>query len=161
MKDVSAIFDHYRVSARAIWNTVFWPDEDFRNWDSVDQFGEIRRILFSELVLAKLDTDWPLHDIFRIPIPFFRIVPSSQTIPILIQNPRPNAPSGYWDHPVNQVSRGDAEMHFLGYFDWNQLDYLDFRYYHVQIARFDAYAELVGREALVDRQQATVYMENE
>jgi hypothetical protein len=77
------------------------------------------------------------------------------------QNPRPNAPSGYWDHPVNQVSREDAEMHFLGYFDWNQLDYLDFRYYHVQIARCDAYAELVGREALVDRQQATVYMENE
>jgi hypothetical protein len=54
VKDVSNIFDHYRVSARAIWNTAFWPDPDFRNWDSIDQFHEIERLLFQELVLAKL-----------------------------------------------------------------------------------------------------------
>jgi hypothetical protein len=52
VKDVSSIFDHYRMSARAIWNTAFWPDQDFRNWDSIDQFHKIEELLFQELALA-------------------------------------------------------------------------------------------------------------
>jgi hypothetical protein len=54
VKDVTSIFDHYRMSARAIWNTA-WPDQDFRNWDSIDHFHEIEKLLFQELVLAKVD----------------------------------------------------------------------------------------------------------
>ena len=69
--DVSSIFDHYRMSARTIWNTAFWPDQDFRNWDSIDQFHQIEKLLFQELVLAKVDREWPLQDIFRNTIPFF------------------------------------------------------------------------------------------
>jgi hypothetical protein len=161
MRDVSGILDHYRVSARGIWNTAFWPDADFRNWDSVDRFDEIQRILFSELVLAKLGKEWPIDDVFRTPIPFLQVVPS-HTIPIMIQNPRPDRPIGYWDHPLNRISPGEAEMNFLGYFDWNRLDYVDFRYYHVKIARFDAKSELVGREALIDRlRHASVYLVEE
>jgi hypothetical protein len=95
MKDVSNILDHFRVSARSVWNTAFWPDADFRNWDSVEQFDEVQRILFSELVLAKLEKEWPAHDIFRIPIPFLQIVPSSESVPIMIQNSRPGRPRGY------------------------------------------------------------------
>jgi hypothetical protein len=158
MKDVSNILDHFRVSARSVWNTAFWPDADFRNWDSAERFDEIQRILFSELVLAKLQKEWPAGDIFRIPIPFLQIVQSSESVPIMIQNPRPGRPSGYWDHPVNQITKGEAELHFLECFDWNRLDYLDFRYYKVQIARFNARPELVGQEALIDRQYALVHL---
>jgi len=158
MKDVSNILDHFRVSARSVSNTAFWPDADFRNWDSAGQFDEIQRILFSELVLAKLHKEWPAGDIFRIPIPFLQIVPSSESVPIMIQNPRPGRPSGYWDHPVNQITKGEAELHFLECFDWNRLDYLDFRYYKVQIARFNARPELVGQEELIDRQYALVHL---
>jgi hypothetical protein len=161
MNDVSNILDHFRVSARSVWNTAFWPDADFRNWDSAEQFDEIQRILFSELVLAKLRKEWPARDIFRIPIPFLQIVPSSECVPIMIQNPRPGRPSGYWDHPVKQITRGEAELHFLECFDWNRLDYLDFRYYKVQIARLDARPELVGREALIDRQHSVVHLAGE
>lgn len=158
MRDISSIFDHYRISARGIWNTAFWPDPEFRNWDSVDRFNEIQRILFCELVLAKLGREWPVHDVLRIPIPFLLVVPSSDSVPIMIQNPRPDRPTGYWDHPVNRISPGEVEMHFLEYFDWNRLDYADFRYYRVKIARFDNKLELVGREALIDRQHAGVWL---
>jgi hypothetical protein len=161
MKDVSGVFDHYRISARSIWNMAFWPDADLRNWDSAEQFDEIQRILFRELVLEKLDRDWPLRDIFETPITFFHVVPRSKDVPIMIQNPRPGVPRGYWDHPVKGVSPGEAEMHFLGYFDWNRMDYADFRYYHVTIARFDAHAELVGREALIERMNADIYLAGE
>src|SRR5579862_9081001 len=150
MKDVTSVFDHYRISARAIWNTAFWPDEDHHNWDSIERFDEIKAILFNALVLAKLSRDWPTTQIFGKAIPFFQIVPICDA-PIMIQNPRPEAARGYWDHPVNRIKPGDAEMIFLGYFDWNVQDYLDFQYYHVEITKFAAQPELVGREALIER----------
>jgi hypothetical protein len=62
VEDISAVFDHYRVSARAIWNNAFWPDADLRDWDSVEQLGEIQRILFSELVLRNVAREWPAQD---------------------------------------------------------------------------------------------------
>ena len=160
MKDASDVFDHYRVSARAIWNTAFWPDADFRNWDSAEQFDEIQRILFRELVLRKVDKDWPLLEIFEVAIPFFQVVPSCNA-PIMIQNPRSEREKGYWDHPADRIKPGEAELLFLAYFDWNELDYRDLRYYRVKIARFDNHTELVGREALIDRQHATVHVTNE
>jgi hypothetical protein len=93
LKDVSGAFDHFRVSARGIWNSAFWPDPDFRNWDSDEAFGEIQRILFSELVLAKLSLDWPLTQIFRAAIPFFQLVPTFNAASIMIQ--RSETETGY------------------------------------------------------------------
>jgi hypothetical protein len=90
MRDVIGVLDHYRVSARGIWNAAFWPDPELRNWDSVDRFDDIQRILFSELVLGKLGRDWPIDDLFRIPILFLRVVPSAESMPIMMQNPRPD-----------------------------------------------------------------------
>jgi hypothetical protein len=164
VNDISRIFDHYRMSARAIWNTAFWPDQDFRNWDSIEQFHEIEKLLFQELVLAKVDREWPLQNIFRNAIRFFHVVPSHvqvHGIPILIQQPRPGTPTGYWDDPVNFVKPGQAELLFVAYFDWDEMDYIDLRYYRVKIARFDAHSELVGREALIERQHAAIHLTNE
>jgi hypothetical protein len=160
MKDISSAFDHYRVSARAIWNTAFWPDADFRNWDSVEQFDEIQRLLFRELVLGKVGREWPLENLFENAIPFFHVVPSCDA-PIMIQNPRSEKDSGYWDHPVNRVNPTEAELHFIAYFDWNRMDYADLRYYRVKITSFNAHSEVVGREALIDREHATVHIINE
>jgi hypothetical protein len=36
------------------------------------------------------------------------------------------------------------------------MDYADLRYYRVEITSFNAHAEVVGREALLDRQNAAV-----
>jgi hypothetical protein len=159
MRDISSIFDHYRVSASAIWNTAFWPDPDFRNWDSIDQFRDIEKLLFQELVLAKLEREWPLQKIFADAIPFFRVVPTIEHgTPIMIQKPRSGAPRGYWDDPVNAVKPAEAELIFIAYFDWNEMDYIDLRYYRVKIASFSAHPELIGREALIDRQSAAVQL---
>lgn len=162
MKDVSRVFDHYRSNARTLWNTAFWPDPDFQNWDSIDQFHEIEKLLFQELVLARLDREWPLCDLFVCAIPFFQVSPSiAHGTPILIQNPRPGAPTGYWDDPVNLIKPRQAELLFLAYFDWDQMDYIDLRYYRVKIVSFDSHPELIGREALIERQHATVHLTDE
>jgi len=160
--DVSGIFDHYRASARAIWNTAFWPDEDFRNWDSIDQFHEIEKLLFQELVLAKLDKEWPLQDLFRSAIPYFQIVPRiGHGTPIMIQKPRPGKPTGYWDDPVNLIKPAEAKLLFIEYFDWDRMDYIDLRYYRVKIVSCQTYPGLAGREALIERQHGTVHLINE
>ncbi|HEY2546827.1 MAG TPA: hypothetical protein VGI46_12235 [Candidatus Acidoferrum sp.] len=162
MRDVSGIFDHYRVSARAIWNTAFWPDADFRNWDSIEQFHEIEELLFQELVLAKLGREWRLQDVFKNAIPFFRVVPSiGHGTPIMIQNPRPGAPTGYWDDPLKLIRPEEAELLFIAYFDWNQMDYIDLQYYRVRVASFDAHPELVGLAALIERQHTAVHLVNQ
>ena len=64
------------MSARALWNTAFWPDPDFRNWDSIEQFHEIEKLLFQELVLAKVDREWPIQNLFGDSMPFFHVIPS-------------------------------------------------------------------------------------
>jgi hypothetical protein len=102
-----------------------------------------------------------LQSIFKDAIPFFQVVPAVETAPMMIQNPRPGKPRGYWDHPINRVSHREIEMHFVGYFDWNRMDYAELRYYHVLIARFDAHPDLVGREALIEREHASVFTSNE
>lgn len=159
MNEISGVFDHYRASARAIWNTAFWSDPDFRNWDSIDQFHQIEKLLFQELVLAKVDREWPLQSLFQNAIPFLRVVPAiADGTPIMIQKPRPGAHSGYWDDPVNLVKPSEIELQFIAYFDWNRMDYIDLRYYRVKIASFDAHPDLVGREALIERQHAAVYL---
>ena len=160
--DVSGIFDHYCTSARTIWNTAFWPDPDFRNWDSIDEFHQIEKLLFRALVLAKVDKEWPLQDLFASAIPFFQLVPKiPHGTPIMIQNPRPEAPTGYWDDPMNLVKPGQARLLFIAYFDWNQMDYIDLRYFRAKIASFDAHCELVGREALIERHHVSVYLANQ
>lgn len=159
MKDVSSVLDHFRVSAREIWNRAFWPDPDFRNWDSAEVFGEIQRILFGELVLAKLSLAWSPTEIFRVAIPFFRLVPTFGATSIMIQ--RSETERGYWDHPVREIKPGEAELHFIAYFDWNDLDYRDLRYYRVKIASFSTHPELAGREALLERQNFSIYLVGE
>lgn len=52
-------------------------------------------------------------------------------------------------------------MHFIAYFDWNRMDYVDFRYFRVKIAEFETQPELAGREALIDREHAAVHLMNE
>ncbi len=76
----------------------------------------------------------------------------------MIQRLSPETGSGYWDDPVDQVSVGKVEMHFLAVFDWNQLDYRNLKYYRVRIAAFAEQPHLVGREALIDRQCVSVFL---
>lgn len=151
MRDVTEIVDHYRITARSLWNTAFWTVSDLRTPEAREQFDEINLMLFDGLVLARLEQQVERAQLFCSPMPFLRVTPSSQTVPILI-NERP----GCWDHPVNSVDSDKVEMHFIEFFDWNQFDYVDFQYYRVKIAKLDGHPDVVVREALIERQYARV-----
>src|ERR1700733_10770367 len=156
MRNVSSILDHYRISARSVWNTAFWPNPEYRDWAFVADFQSIEKILFSALVLSKFDEAFPVDDIFQKPIPFLQVAPSTISVPIMI-----SPASGLWDDPVDRVGIEEVTMNFVAFFDWNHLDYRDLQYYKVRIARFDKQPHLVGREALLERQYASVFYVNE
>src|SRR5215472_713444 len=108
MRDVTEIVDHYRITARSLWNTAFWAVSDLRTPEAREQFEEMNLMLFDGLVLSRLEQQLERAQLFRSPMPFLRVTPSSQTVPILI-NERP----GCWDHPVNSVDSDKVEMHFI------------------------------------------------
>ncbi len=156
LRDITTIFDHYRVAARSVWNTAFWPDPDLHRWDFVDEFDSIRRILFDSLVLWRIDEEFPTEHMFRKPAPFLHVVPSPGRSPIMIQNPRGPLQSGYWDDPVREIESEGSEMHLIDFFDWDRMAVVDFRYYRVSIVRFDQNSHLIGREALIETQYARI-----
>jgi len=115
MEDVTGVFDHYRITVRSIWNTGFWPDPAFQDWEAQERFEEVSRILFDELVLTKLDLEWQISDIFRKPMPFFRIQPTSDYgCPVMIDREGDALTGGgVWNDPVNRLRPLEAELHFI------------------------------------------------
>jgi hypothetical protein len=161
LTDVTAIFDHYRVAARSIWNTAFWPDPEFREGFYIGKFEWIAKILFDSIVLAKLDMDFPSEDLFHKPVPFFQVIPNSTAAPIMIQVPHPPGAATPWGDPVNTIGNLGVETHFIEFFDWRQMAVRDFKYYRVRIMRFDGHPHLVGREALIEPLHVNVFFAEE
>jgi hypothetical protein len=159
MREVTAILNHYRSVSRTICNAGYWTQPQLRNWDSVDSFNDIRKLLFDSLVVAALKIDGACDiQLSAGQIPALRIVPlHAGPVPILIHRPREGDRNNYWDDPVKEIMATDAELHFLDYFDWNQMDFVDFQYYRVRIVKFSAHPHLVGREALLEHQYAKVF----
>src|SRR5579871_1485515 len=161
MKDVTSLFDHYRMTARSVWNNGFWPDPVLRNWESLEQFRLVMRILFDSIVLAKLDLEWPLEETFRKPMLFFRIEPISEYgCPFLVDRPGDAITGGgVWNDPECRLS-GASELGFIEFFDWDVLNCIDLHYYMAAIASFDSKPELVGRRALIERQYVKVLLDD-
>ena len=55
MREITNLFDHYRVVARSIWNTGFWSQQDLQTWDARDRFEQIKKLLFKALVAGQLE----------------------------------------------------------------------------------------------------------
>jgi hypothetical protein len=153
--------NHYRVIARSIWNTGFWADPEFRNWDSRDHFEQIMKLTFNALVVARTQETGCCADLSTMTHPIYQVVPLDPgPVPIMIHRPRENDRNMYWDDPVREVKPTNAEFHFLDYFDWNKMDYLDLQYYRVRIVAFDSQPHLIGREALLEHQHASVFLKD-
>jgi hypothetical protein len=158
MKNITDLMDHYRDVARLIWNFGFRAVPELQNWDSRDRFEEIKKLLFRSLVVERLDGWEPGHEISAETEQALHVVPSSaDSTPIMIHHPRERDRNRYWDDPVNRIRATDAELHFLDYFDWDDMASADFQYYRVRIGSFPAQPHLAGREALLEHKDATVF----
>jgi len=93
--EVDDLVNRFRLASRELRNHWFHPpDWDQSEWEVVEGFDEVERLLFETLVL------WPAGvqrvDYGR-PNPDTIVVPRTPA-PIMINRDR-GAESGYWDHP--------------------------------------------------------------
>ena len=148
--DITTRISRYREATRHLWNTAFHSEEV--DWDLRDGFSRVATELFTALVLEPLEAaDQRLPEMFEAdPQPLRRIAvePSSDRVGILVN--RHTRSSGDWDDPVNVLRRGEAEVRFVAFFDWNQLALRDFQYVLVRILSWPEHAHLVDRFALIE-----------
>jgi hypothetical protein len=164
-RDITELMEHYRETARHLWNTGYrWLEATPDTFLLVEDFEAIAPQLFRTFVLEELR-------FLRVPaepVPrtetgdraltsAFRVVPAGCGMDILINRETPRC--GYWDDPVNRVEPGEAELQFFEYFDYDVQGLRDFEYYEVLILRFDRHPHLVGRNALVRVRHSRVLLD--
>jgi len=150
MQDITEEVSRYREAARHLWNTTFRAGPV--SWDARDNFSRVASEMFSALVLDPLgSTENRLAEMFDPEPSHFqriRVVPASEQIQILIN--RASKANGYWDDPVNRLQRGEADIRFVRFLDWDELGQRDFEYAQVRIVKWKAHPHLVNRFALLE-----------
>lgn len=115
-KDVTTLFDTYRECARHIRNTYFSSIES-QDRDIVEDFDEVDRVLFQRLVLYRVTEAYDPALDRAVEENHFLIIPNGDRMPLMVA--RDKTP-GYWDHPVQYLERGDAQIAFREYWDWDE-----------------------------------------
>jgi len=145
-KDVTDLFETYRECARHIRNTYFSTRES-KDWETIDDFNEVNRVLFERLVLYRLQGQYSTILDTAVSDGRLTIVPDSIRMPVMISR-EPN--SGYWDHPIACLEPGDATISFRRYFDWDEHGLIDYRYYRGQIVESVKYPTISGHDILIE-----------
>ncbi len=153
---VTNIFQKYRECARHIRNLYYVP-KDINDEDILEDFRELSILMFKHLVLNEFGLNFESNEWLVEPSSMFQVVPLGDTCPIMINR---KGQSEYWDHPVTEIKKIDLEMVFIEYFDWDDMDLIDFRYYLVRIIESSTYPDLVGSDALIETIYADVYHES-
>jgi hypothetical protein len=154
---------------RYLWNTHFLELLPTARdpWGLRDQFDEICSGLFGALVVERLGLA-SVANSARIlstncdPSPatlgWLRVVPAADSgVPILINRDH-SADSGYWDHPIGRVKPSDVDLRLVHWFDFDELNSRDFKYYLVRIVS-SPLEDLVGRAALIECAYARVLLD--
>ena len=58
--------------------------------------------------------------------------------------------SPYWDHPIKIIKPGEMDLRFVDYFDFDVLQFREYRYCLVKIVASKINTDLVGRDALIE-----------
>ena len=159
MSDITDLMNNYRECVRNLWNTYFrMPGPTRTQVDAAFRFDHISELLFNELVLYKIGKPGKSKK-KNDPWPFLEVGLNGDDCPALIN--RPSQGGGkYWDEKVNQVTRNSVLL-LIDYFDFDEFNYIDYRYYRVKIISYPEHPELAGREALIETQFARISLTDE
>ena len=144
--DLDTLMQRYRLADRELFNHYFHvedPYQDLHAWDVEYSFRQVQHVLFAEMVQTPADLPR---------VPYFAIQPA---IHVRLKTPPCAAlinreiNSGYWDHPVKEITQ-EATLHFVRFFDWDQLSQRDYHYVWVLIANWPEHPDLVGKHALIE-----------
>ncbi len=145
----------YRECARNLWNAYF-SSREF-TWDLHNEYENITKLLFNALVVYELDSEIECCGIGIAAFPRLNVVPSSNTVPILINRPSKDG-NGYWDQEMDMsVGADDISLMFLDYFDFAKFPFKDFKFYRCKILQFPKCIQYEGREALIEVSDTKIF----
>lgn len=144
--DIDERMKQFRLASREIFNRFFHIPEPYENdgWLLEERFSDLQVLLFEKLVSEPAKLSTIRYGIVQNEIAV--TLSSVDVAPIMINR---DVDSGYWDYPVKEVTK-EASLFFVCFFDWDQLDCRDNQYVRVQIDRWPAHPDAVGRHALIE-----------
>ena len=163
-EDITDIVQQYRLALSYLWNHHFWATSAMREWESVEVFEQIKVPLFEALVARRVERDSGGRTmIFG---DGYKIVPKKEPsgkegviTSLFVDIGFKSSPGQCWKELTGRFSATDIAMTLLDLFEWDKLNWKDFRYYYVRLDSFREYPDLVGRNGLVDVLRADVVFE--
>lgn len=130
--DVTEVFEHYRLTARELWNRGFWELIDLRKLTGLQEsFESINKTLFETLVLERLAIR---HEAFRSGEGWLESVNAVPVVPKVVLAVLKARPQGSFDVESERVcSASGLRLGFQEYFEWGYLSYVDFRQILVKV----------------------------
>jgi hypothetical protein len=153
MTYATEIIHQYRLALRYLWNTHFWSNQAIRDIQAIREFEELKLSLFTWLVAKRLGPDFEAPtSVFGDP---YKVVPKVNASPRRFPSMRvdigfENRPGQRWAELTGEFTAKDMTLTILDFFDWNLMDWRDFRFYRVRIDSIQGQPDKVGREGLVD-----------
>ncbi|WP_035612808.1 hypothetical protein [Haloferula sp. BvORR071] len=147
------LFEEYREHARHLRNTAF-DTRASQDWGVVEDFEAVSTVLFERLVLYRLPEGHYQQAKNWKDTSYFLIEPADGGFPAMIS--RDKGASGYWDHPIKMLLKGEAVIAFHEYFDWDQHARIDLRYYYGVILESSRYPDLAGHHILIETDMAWI-----
>jgi hypothetical protein len=173
MENITPKVLQYREAARLIWNGFLREEDDLGAGPVSDDLLDdcwtaLKRDLLAALALrgtgnddhARALLDPQRSTMWTRPIPFLRVAARDVPAPgVPAWVSRTPGHSGYWDHAVNRLDRGD-DLRFIDFFDFGEAGYIDFKYFHVAVVSSKNHPEIAGHEALIEVQYAEVFVDD-
>lgn len=159
-QECTELFLRYREVARLVWNLGLWPNVKLREFDSIDVYREAMARLFEAMVVLALGYQGRIeHDDSPGEIANFRVSANQSNVRLQVDKNRPGDSSHVWGDPIVFInSQPEAyQLKFLRFFDWNELGLRDFRFLEVIIQRLNDRTDLVGRQALVEVADCSIW----
>jgi hypothetical protein len=158
-RDCTQLFIQYREIARVVWNLGFWPNPALREWDAVELYQDLLSGLFEGMVLVPLGYRGRSEEVAHPgKIMNFRVEIASPNARLLVDKHSPEEPGRIWGHPILTLLPGRQELRFIAFFDWDQRAPREMRFLEVVIEHIDERPDLVGRHALIEFDQCSIWL---
>jgi hypothetical protein len=145
--DLNLALRRFRLAARDLFNSSFRVERPYDSdiaWLRRDSFLVVESALFKALVTEAMKLPDVSYGHVQSEI---AVLAREKLSPVEVMIGK-DGDSGYWERPIDLPP--SAELRFMKFFDWGQLEVRDNRYVRVKITAWPGRAELTGRDALVE-----------
>lgn len=161
-KACTELFVHYREIARLVWNLGFCTKPDLLEWAPERAFDEAMARLFEGMILQPLGLDTRIELTFAPgDAAVFWVMASAIGVKLWVNKNPPGQPLQVWGDPVVSLGSDPYRLRFVAFFDWYQLAPRDFRLLEVVIEQLDGRPDLVGRHALIELRECSIWFDDD